>query len=185
MNIPQIRIQSTPAKIEMSTIPAKLTFEQPPGELEIEQPQADLNITRIPGKLTIDQIQAREDIDLKTVKKRMEEAAQQGKQDILNGIARRIKEGSELMEIEKGFRAISSIAKRNSEGIPLEFGLGFVPKQGSVKINYDPSRVEVEFILNRPRINYLMNKPVYDYQPGKVKIDLKQYQSLEIDFESK
>lgn len=185
MNIPQIRIQSTPAKIEMRTIPAKLSFEQPPGELQIEQLQSDLNITRIPGKLTIDQTQAREDIDLKSVKKRMEEAAQQGKQDMLSGIARRIREGSELMKIENGFHAISSISKRNSEGIPLEFGLGFVPKRGSVKTNYDPSRVEVEFTLNRPKISYLMNKPVYDYQPGKVKIDVKQYQSLEIDFESK
>lgn len=185
MNIPQIRIQTTPAVTEMNTRQGKLSIEQPPGEVKIEQPKAEMNISRVPGKLTIDQTQAREDVDLKSLKKRMEEAAQQGRQDMLTGIARRIQEGAELMKIENGFKAIQTIAKRKTDGTHKEFGLGFVPKTGSVKISYDPGRVDVQLTPNRPKVNYTVNKPVINFQPGKVQIEMKQYQSVDIDFESK
>lgn len=184
MNIPQIRIQSTPSKIEISTRQGELSIEQPKGELHIEQPKADLNITRIPGKLTIDQTQARADVDLKSVRQRCEEAAQLGKQDLLSGIARRIQEGSEMMEIEDGFQAISSIAKRNSEGPKKEFNIGFVPKAGSVKIEYIPGEVEVNSKINKPNINYVANKPIISFEKGEVNISLKQHASLKIDFEN-
>lgn len=183
MNIPQIRIQSTPAKIEITTRPGELSIEQSSGDLQIEQPKATLNITRIPGKLTIDQTQAREDVDLKSVRRRIEEAAQLGKQDLLAGIARRAQEGEELMKIENGFGAIASIAKRNSEGPKKEFNIGFLPRAGSVKISYDPGKVDVQATPNKPVITYTINKPIIDFQPGEVKVDLKQHASLNIDFE--
>lgn len=184
MNIPQLRIQSTNVKVEISTRQGQLKIEQPSGELEIEQPSADVNITRNPGKLTIDQTQAREDIDLKSVKKRMEEAAKLGKQGLLEGIARRIQEGEELMKIEHGFLAISSIAKRNSEGPKKEFGLGYVPKAGSVKTTYESGNVEIEITPKKPKINYTVNKPNVSFERGEVNITLKQYASLMINFES-
>jgi hypothetical protein len=183
MDIPQIRIQSTPTKIEMSTTKGELSIEQPKGDLQIEQPKANMNITRIPGKLTIDQTQARADVDLKSVRRRIEEAAQLGKQDLLAGIARRAQEGEELMKIENGFGAIASIAKRNSEGPKKEFNIGFIPKAGSVKISYDPGKVEVNATPNMPIIKYAINKPIINFYPGKVNIDLKEYASLKIDFE--
>lgn len=184
MNIPQIRVHSTPAQIEISTRKGQLTIEQPPGELQIEQPKADVHINRIPGKLTIDQTQARADVDLKSVKLRLEEAAQFGKQDVLSGIARRIQEGTEMMEIENGFYAFSSITKRNSEGPKKEFNIGFIPRAGSVKIEYDPGKVEVNVKENKPKINYTVNKPNFSYNPSEVSIKLKQHTSLKIDFES-
>lgn len=184
MNIPQIRIQTTPAVTEMNTRQGQLTIEQPPGELQIEQPKAEMNISRVPGKLTIDQTQAREDVDLKSLKRRMEDAAQQGRQDMLTGIARRIQEGAELMKIENGFKSIQTIAKRKTDGEQKQFGLGFVPSAGSVKIAYDPGSVEVQITPNKPKVNYTVNKPEINFQPGKVQIDMKQYSSVEINFES-
>ncbi|MGI8385394.1 DUF6470 family protein [Robertmurraya sp. P23] len=184
MNIPKIRIQTTPAVTEMNTRQGQLSIEQPSGELQIEQPKADMNISRVPGKLTIDQTQAREDVDLKSLKRRMEDAAQQGRQDMLNGIARRIQEGAELMKIENGFKAIQTIAKRKTDGTQKEFGLGFIPRAGSVKITYDPGSVDVQITANKPKVNYTMKKPVIDFQPGKVQIDMKQYPSVDINFES-
>jgi hypothetical protein len=184
MNIPQLRIQSTPAKIEISTKQGQISIEQPPGEMEIEQPKADLNITRIPGKLTIDQTQARADVDLKSVRQRSEEAAQLGKQDLLNGIARRIQDGVELMQIENGFGAIASISKRNSEGPKKEFNVGWTPKPGSVKVAFETGKVEVDSTTNKPIIKYKMNTPNISYQRGEVTINLKQHASMEIDFES-
>ncbi|MFC0477860.1 DUF6470 family protein [Robertmurraya beringensis] len=183
MQIPQIRIQTTPAKIEISTKKGEMSIEQSLGDLQIEQPQAILNITRIPGKLTIDQTQARADVDLKSVKLRSEEAARVGKQDLLTGIARRIQEGTELMKIEDGFSAISSISKRNSEGEKKEFNIGWVPSIGSVKITYEPGKVDVEVTNNKPKIDYKLNKPILNYNPSQVITNLKQHASLKIDFE--
>lgn len=184
MNIPQLRIQSTNAKIEISTRQGQLKIEQPPGELEIEQPSAGMNITRNPGKLSIDQTQARADIDLKSVKKRMEEAAQLGKQGLLEGIARRIQEGEQIMRIEHGFQAIPDIAKRNSEGPKKEFGLGYVPKAGSVQTTFEPGKVEIDITPNKPKINYKVNKPNLSFEHGEITINLKQHASLNINFES-
>ncbi|WP_066055855.1 DUF6470 family protein [Robertmurraya korlensis] len=183
MNVPQIRLSSLPAKIQIDTQQGAVSIEQPKGTLEIEQPKADMNITRIPGKLTIDQTQARADVDMKSVRKRNEEAAQLGKQELLSGIAKRVQDGEELMRIENGFGAISSISKRASEGPSKEFGLGFIPKAGSVKVSYDPGRVDVKFDPNKPKINYQANKPLISIQPTKVNVSIAQYASLEIDFE--
>ncbi|MGS2778885.1 DUF6470 family protein [Robertmurraya sp. GLU-23] len=181
MNIPQIRIHSKPSQIEISSTRSELSIEQHRGQLYLEQPQADLNITRIPGKLTIDQTQARADVDLKSARRRIEEGAELGKQDVLAGIARRIREGEELMRIENGFGAIASIVKRNSQSIK-EFGLGYIPKTGSVQISYDPGKVQIEVLSNSPRVNYQVNKPSISFVPSEVKVNLKQHASLEIDF---
>ncbi|MEK3992166.1 DUF6470 family protein [Robertmurraya sp. FSL R5-0851] len=183
MKIPQIRMQTTPAHIGISTKKGEMSIEQPLGDLQIEQPKAFLNITKIPGKLTIDQTQARADIDLKSVKLRIEDAARLGKQDLLSGIARRIQEGADLMQIENGFNAISSISKRNIEGEKKEFNIGWVPSIGSVKISYEPGKVDVEATPNKPKIEYNLNKPIINYNPSEVTINLKQHASLKIDFE--
>lgn len=183
MRIPQIRIQTTPAQIEITTQKGQMLIEQRQGDLQIEQPQATVNITRIPGKLTIDQTQARADVDLKSIRKRIEEAAQLGKQDLLAGISRRAQEGEELMKIENGFRAISSISKRNSDGPKKEFNIGWIPRAGSVNIEYDPGKLEIEAKPNKPIINFEVNKPNLTPIPSEVSIRLKQYADIKIDFE--
>jgi hypothetical protein len=183
MRIPQIKIHTTHAQIEINTKKGQMLIEQPPGELEIDQPQATVNITRIPGKLTIDQTQARADVDLKSIRQRIEEAAQLGKQSVLAGIARRAQEGEELMRIENGFGAISSISKKNSDGPKKEFNIGWIPKAGSVKIQYDPVKIEVEAEPNKPILNYKVNKPNITHIPSEVTVSLKQYPDINIDFE--
>lgn len=183
MQLPQIRLQSTSAKIGISRKDAQLTIEQSIGDLQIEQPKAELNIIRKPGKLTIDQSQARADVDLKSIRQRIEEAAQFGKQDLLEGIARRIREGNEMMEIEGGFQAIPNISKQRTDGTKKEFNIGFIPRAGSVKIEYVPGSVEIDSKINKPKINYQVNKPNIKYSPGEVNINLKQHASLKIDFE--
>ena len=52
-----------------------------------------MEISVTPGKLTIDQTQAWEELDRKHVFKRIEEAAQQGHEDVMEGIARTAEEG--------------------------------------------------------------------------------------------
>lgn len=180
---PQIRLQSTFAQIEMTTSPGKLEMEQPAADLRIEQPAAEMTIERTPSKLTIDQTKAREDVDLKSVRVRIGEAAQLGKQAVLEGISRRIQDGDELMRIENGGNPIKTQAKRNSEGPTKQFGLAWIPSAGSVKEEYDPGNVEIDWKTHDPIIENHSNKLSIDYQPSQVQINMKNYASLKVDFD--
>lgn len=184
MQFPQIRLQSTFAQTEINTRPAKQEIEQPKADLSIQQPAADLDIQRTPSKLTIDQSKAREDMDLKNISRRIEEFAQQGYQDWLSGLARVSQDGDELMMIENGGNAIAEQAKRNSEPPMLEFNIGWIPSADSVKIGYDPGRVDINWKVNKPIIDSKINKPIINYTPGKTEVSLKTYPSLKIDFEN-
>jgi hypothetical protein len=182
MNIPQIRLQSISAQIGIHTNQAKLTIKQPPAELSIEQPKAEIMIETIPSKLTIDQTEAWADMDLKHISRRIREAAQQGYQDLLAGIARRAEEGEQLKRIEDGGNAIADIAKKRSEKPIYPINIRFIPSAGSVKINYEPAKVNINVMQNTPKIEVSINKPIIDYQPGKVQIDLERKNELFIDF---
>lgn len=183
MSMPQIRLESTPAKIELRTQNAMMEMEQPPADISIEQPAAEMDIDRRPSMLSIDQTKAREDMDLKHISKRIEEAAQLGYQDWLNGLARVSQDGDELMMIENGGNAIAEQAKRNGETPIYEFNIGWIPSAGGVQIKYDPGKLNVNWKANKPVIDIKANKPSMQYTAGKVDIDMKQYASLKVDFE--
>jgi hypothetical protein len=184
MQLPQIRLQSTFAQTAITTYKSMLEIEQPKPELSIQQLPTDLDIKKTPSKLTIDQTKAREDVDLKHISRRIEEAAQRGYQDWLSGLVRVSQDGDELMMIESGGHPIAAQAKRNSESPILEFNIGWIPSVGGVKINYDPGKVDIKWQVNKPIIESTTNKPLINYTPGKVEISLKQYPSLKIDFEN-
>ncbi|MCV9884678.1 DUF6470 family protein [Metabacillus halosaccharovorans] len=183
MQIPQIRLESTTGQIGIKTNQAVNNISQPMADLTIEQPKAELQINTTPSKLTIDQTEARADMDLKSIARRTEEFAQQGKSDLLEGIARRAQQGDQLMKIENPGNPIASLAKTNSQKEMKEFGLAFIPSYGSVKINYEPSKIEINVKPIKPNINVQVNKPTYDYQPGNVDISLQRRNELKIDFE--
>jgi hypothetical protein len=182
MNLPQIRLESTFAKIAIESTPPVLEIEQPPAELELEQPPAELTIETTPAKLTIDQTKAWEDMDLKHIFRRIEEFAQQGYEDWLEGIARVSRQGDELMRIEDGGNPIAEQAKENSEDPMYEFNIGWVPSLFSVKTNYEPAKVHIDVKVNKPVNNTKINKPIINYTPGKVLIELAKRNSLKIDF---
>lgn len=167
----------------MTTNQPKQSIEQPGPDLDLQQPPAELHINRTPSVLSIDQTEARADVDLKSIRRRIEEFAQNGYQEWLNGIARRAQEGNELMRLENGGNPIASIAKQNSKLFPIyDFNIGYVPKTGSVKIDFQPTKLDIQWDIKKPINNTKARKPIIDYQPGTVDIRLKQYQDLQIDF---
>ncbi|SFD41917.1 hypothetical protein SAMN05428981_101318 [Bacillus sp. OV194] len=181
MSVPQLRMESTKGQIGITTIQPVQEIEQKPADLEIQQPKADLSIETTPGMLTIDQSQAWADMDLKPISKRIEEFAQKGYSDWLDGLARMASQGDELMRIENGGQPIADQAKENGENPMLEFNIGFVPSPFSVKTNYEPARVNIHWQVNKPIIEARINKPRHSYKPGEVHIDMKQWPSLTID----
>jgi hypothetical protein len=184
MQLPQIRLESTSAQIKLNIKKPKQEIQQPQADLSIEQLPAELNIERTPSRLTIDQTKAREDMDLKHISKRIEEAAQQGYEDWLTGLERRAQDGDELMRIENVGDVIAEQAKRNSEPPMYDFNIGWIPSANSVKISYEPGKVDIQWKENKPIINAKMNKPILNYEPGKVQVAMERYASLKIDFEN-
>ncbi|MED3792910.1 DUF6470 family protein [Niallia alba] len=181
---PQIRLQSTPARLDMWVDKGSLEIQQKQANLEIEQPQAELTIERRPSQLTIDQTKAREDVGFKSVPRMIEDAAAEGKQAVLEGIARRGQERNELLQIQNGGNAIAAQAKRNSQGAQKQFGLGWIPSPNSVQISYDPGEVNISVEPKKTIINSTINNPEVNYTPSKVNVQLAQYPSLKIDFEN-
>ncbi|KSU83100.1 hypothetical protein GA0061096_2302 [Fictibacillus enclensis] len=183
MAIPQVSMQSTKGQISISTTPPVQEIQQRPADLSIQQPKADLRIETTPGKLTIDQSQAWADMDLKPISKRIEEFAQQGYSDWLEGLARMAEQGDLLMRIENGGMPIADQAMENSEDPKLEFNIGFVPSPFSVKTNYERAKVNIGWQVNKPVIEAAINRPQHSYKPGEVHTELKQYPTLTIEVE--
>lgn len=184
MDFPQIRIQSTPAKLGLITNPSNVLMKQPNANQRIEQPSAEVKIDRIPSKLIIDQTEAKADEGIKTRTRVLQEYVQKGKQEWLKGIARRARDGAELAAIQNKGNPIATIAKKNGTKEMKQFGIGWIPSANSVKINYDPGEVNISVKLNKPIIENKQNKPIVEYTPGNIEVKLIQYPSLEIDFEN-
>ncbi|MFD1849021.1 DUF6470 family protein [Oceanobacillus bengalensis] len=182
MQIPQIRLQSVPAKIQIEQIDAKQEIRQPKAELSIQQPAATMSIQSEPGKLQIDQTRAWEDMNRMHVFRLNEKFADEGKQKVLEGTGRRASEGTEMMKIEHAGNIVASQAVRNAFEEMKPINIAFIPSPFSVKVNYEPGEVVVDVKQNKAIIEATAHKVEHQYQPGKVDIRLSQHPSLEINF---
>lgn len=181
MQLPQIRIQSIHAKLNLDIQKPNQEISQIPADLQIEQPMAEMNIELTPSRLTIDQTLAWENLDLKGPLKRMDEAAQLGMQASMEAIGEIASKGNELMKIEnKGNPIITQVIQLDEEMFPLD--IGSTPSQFSVKVQYDPGDLKIDWKVNKPLINVNINKPTHDYNPGMVSGFVDPYASLQIDF---
>ncbi|MEQ6377582.1 DUF6470 family protein [Bacillaceae bacterium S4-13-56] len=184
MKLPQVRLESQMAQIQIQLTSASQTTQQPNTTQTIRQPEAEIRIEKTPSKLTIDQTQAWNDMDLKSVKKRIEDAAQLGKQKVMEGVARRVRQGEELMEIENGGNVLQRQASENGHRPEKQFNIGWIPSHFSVRIDYQPSKVNINVKTQQPIIENRASKPIINYQPGSIETSLKQQANLEIDFEN-
>ncbi|WP_100401657.1 DUF6470 family protein [Bacillus sp. FJAT-42315] len=182
MRLPQIRTNSQFAQTELTIQKPVQSIEQPRAQLDIEQPKAELTMKTTPAQLSIDQTAAWEAMDLKHIFRRIEEFAQKGHQDFLEGIARRAQDGDQLMKIEHGGNALGAIAKSNGERQPKQLQLGWSPPHFSVKNNHQPRMLEINWEPKKVINNTKAQKPIVDYQPGEVTTDVKPRESLNIDF---
>jgi hypothetical protein len=181
MKLPYLRMESTMARLGLEITRPVQEIEQPPADISIQQPPAELTINRIPGKLTIDQTKAREDVNLKSIFRATEDMVEEAKQDWLEGIARLSRQGDELMRIEEGGNTIAEQARENGEPPIYDFNIAFIPSHFSVKFNYEPGTLQINWKQNRPIIDVKVNKPVHYYKPGKVSGHMLQYPTLKIE----
>ncbi|TMN21354.1 DUF6470 family protein [Lentibacillus cibarius] len=182
MQMLQIRMESQPAKIHIQTSPPIQKIHQSQAEMSIRQPKADLSITTTPSKLTIDQTKAWEDMNLMSLSKWMEKFADEGRKGAMEGTARRVRQGAELMTIEHDGNPIARQASGNAFDEMKRIGITFVPSPFAVKLNYRPSKVQIDARANEPMINAEPQKVIHQYTPGDVAITMQQHQDLQIDF---
>ena len=179
MQVPQLQIRTTDAKIGLTTTRAKQEIEQRPATMSIEQPKAIQEIRTTPAQLKIDTSEARAQYGFKTISQLSRENAQEGQQAALEGIGRRAQQGRALMSIENGGNPIANQAKQSWPQMKRS-GIKFIPSHGSVKIDYTPAKVNISHEAQKPIIDVQGNKPVHRYTPGSVSVELLQKPTIEI-----
>jgi Family of unknown function (DUF6470) len=181
MNFPHLRMQSTKGELGLTITKPVQTIEQPQADMTIKQRSAEMDIETTPGKLDIDQTKAWEDMNLMHIFKRIDEYAQNGYQDWLSYLAKASSQGDQLMKIENKGNSLISQAKMNSESPILDYNVGFIPAAFSVKIDYQPAKVHIDWKIHQPEINVRVNKPRHHYSPGMVRGEMNQKPSLHIE----
>lgn len=182
MNIPKLQIQTTKAQIGLNIHKPVQKIEQPKADLDLQQPKAKLTVETTKSQLSIDTFEARESLDLKNTRRRTEDMAQKGVQDALEGVARRADEGNELMRIEDGGNPIVEHAKRKGRQPYSSINIKFLPQSGSVKVKYEPSKVDINIEPQKVINNSKMNKPIHDYTTGSVDVEMLKKPSIKIDW---
>ncbi|PIC79856.1 hypothetical protein CSV75_07705 [Sporosarcina sp. P18a] len=181
MNIPQLQIQTTPAKIDLQVTKPVQEIQQPKATLSIEQPAAILEMSTTRPQLSLDTTENRADLDLKSVFRRTAENAQYGMQKVQEGAARRAQEGQQLMKIENG-STIADIVKQNTEKPMAELQVKFVGDRTKIKMSFSEGSLDINVTPQKPKIDAQINKPIHHYTPGKVSVEMQQYGSIEIDW---
>ncbi|MTT31561.1 hypothetical protein GMB86_05970 [Terrilactibacillus sp. BCM23-1] len=179
---PRLEMHQVYGRIGIRRHDATLEIEQKKAVQSIQQPKAVMNIQREPARVLIDQTEAWHNLDLKSARVRITEAAQAGRQAIFEGIARRASEGDELMHIERGGNPIAEQAIRHGTQ-DHHYDTGHVPSSEAVKISGDAGKLKIDWKTHAPKIDVELNPPRFTSEPGLVQIFMEQYPSL--SFEAK
>lgn len=182
MQLPQIRMQSQMAKIEITQLPGKINIEQRKADVSIEQPHAEVTIRSTPGKLTIDQSQAWEDMNLMSTPRLIETKGQEAYAIASEGTGRRAEQGDQIMKIENDGEPLINQAIINGHDQMKFIGIKYIPSPFSVNIQYEPGELHLSAQANKPVIHVQANKPELTYDHGSIAIGIRQYAELDINF---
>jgi hypothetical protein len=181
---PHLEMHQVFGRIAIRTNHASQEIRQPRADLTIRQAPAQMSVHRTPATVSIDQSAAWHNLDLKSPRVRIAEAAQAGKQAVLDGIARRSEEGRELLHIErnKGVNLIARQAKEHMAGavIGTHYSTGNIPASQAVTYQVAPARLDISWERHDPVIQSTQQPPEYVYRPGRVAVSMQQYPGLEI-----
>ena len=181
MNIPQLQIQTTPARLGLQIDKPIQQIEQPKAEQQIEQPAAILEISTTKPELSLDTTENRADLDLKSIIRRNYENAQNGMISALEGAGRRASEGQQLMKIENG-ASIADIAKQSTDRPQTELGIRFVGDRTKLQMSFTQGALNINATPQKSIHNVQINKPIHNYTQGKVTGVMEQYNSIDIDW---
>lgn len=177
MHLISLSIHSTMGKIHIQSTPPSLEIHQQPADQTIKQPKAELTIFKTSSQLLIDQTEAWNNLDLKSAFVRIREAAENGHQAVLEGIARRAEEGDDLLHIERGGNAIKEHAIKHTIR-DHTYDTGHTPPFLAVKESYTPSRLKVDWQTKKPIVDVKSHAPTFHPERGHVDITMEHYPSV-------
>lgn len=181
MNIPQIQIQTTRGILGLQITKPVQEIEQPRATQNLQQPAAILEMSTTRPQLSVDTTENRADLDMKSVSRRSADNAQFGKQSLMDGIARRAREGQQLMQIENGGDPLADIAKHNGTPPPGQIGIRFVGDRTKIQMSITPGSLNINAIPQKPIHDVQINKPIHNYTQGKVAGQMEQWPDIQID----
>ncbi|MDF2909278.1 MAG: hypothetical protein K0Q56_158 [Sporolactobacillus laevolacticus] len=184
MTFPHLEMHQVFGKIAMSTQNAVQTMRQPKADQSIQQPKAEMTIERQPAKVAIDQSAGWHNLDLKSARVRIAEAAEAGKQAVLDGISRHAQEADELLHIERN-KGKNLFAKQAANNVDLavigtHYNTGSTPASEAVSYEVTPAQLQISWQTHAPIIEAGVRAPELTYQPGQVNVSMQQYPSLDI-----
>jgi hypothetical protein len=182
MQLPQIRLQSTFAQIGLRRSEPVQEIQQVPAELTIEQTPAKMTIERTPARLEINQEQAWNERNLKGPSQLSADHAEFSRQQALEAIAEIVAEGNQMAAIETQSNAIHAIVTNKVLAPPDDFNIAFIPSHGSVKVNYQPPELQINWQKGGAEFEVKSAQVNHQYTPGKTEVYLRQMNQLEIDF---
>lgn len=182
MQIPQIRLQQAHAQIGLRISQPVQEIQQKPAELSIKQESAKMTIENKPSQLIIDDEQFWNDLGFKSIPTLSQENAQHGRETVLDYIATKAQEGDQLAKIENKSDAIVGFVTEKVLQPKEDFNIAFIPSPGSVKIQFTPAELHINWKKGGADIQVTQNKVVHHYTPGKTEVYLQQRQQLQIDF---
>ncbi|GEB77200.1 DUF6470 family protein [Sporolactobacillus inulinus] len=182
--LPHLEMHQQFGKIAIHSERANLALHQSPAEQSIQQPKAKMSLERTPAQVTIDQSNGWHNLDLKSARVRIAEAADAGRQAVRDGIMRRAQEGDELLHIErsKGKNLIAKQAADHAHNavIGTHYQTGNTPASEAVHCEVSPARLQVDWQTHAPILSAVPHAPEASFQPGQAVTSMAQYPSLEI-----
>lgn len=183
MQLPQIRLEQTYARLGLNIQKPVQEISQPSAELNITQENAVLEIHQENGVLLMDASEARENIDLRGPLRRTRDHADFGYQRYLEAVAQISGEGDRLRAIEFKGNPIADLAYENS-GI---YEATEIIAPGSlfgngIRIQYEAKKPVIHFHTRGVRMDPVMKKPIIHFTPGIIEGYILQKNSLKIEF---
>lgn len=182
MNVPQLQIQTTRGVLGLQITKPSQEIQQPRAVLTQEQPAAILEMSTTKPQLSLDTTELRADIDMKSTLRRSAENAQYGKQQLMEGIARRSGEGQQLVRIENGGNAIVEIAKQNGTPPMKQMSIRFIGDRSKIQMSIQPGSLTINARPQKAINNVQINQPIHNYIQGKVTGQMEPHSSIQIDW---
>ncbi len=175
-----LSMRTTPFKLSMQTVNARQEIKSNHNVLSLktEQPRLEMHTTQ--PKVMIDQSQCFAESGSKTIMQLIAENASYSRSMAIQGIGRIVDQGNQMANFHVKSDPIPDQADYNAYGqfekaFNMQTATGTLPKTTLIR-----GKVDIRFIAGRVINNTVAQKPQITYQPGKVNINVAQYNRLEI-----
>lgn len=175
---PILQIRQTPALIRIDADPGQYSITQPKAEVKITTTPGELHVNSSRPELNLDQKKAHAAYNGGTVLEMNERIYSGIKQLYLQGIARRVEQGTRMAEFFKPGNTIAEVYGMDTE--PNSFPEPCGPASyDNVDIHFVVRAPEIDFRAARVDVEVVRHKPEIEYTRGKLDIYMQQYASVQ------